>query len=239
MAYSDLPLATEEAIYAEMGGADFFQCLAIRGLLASAEDGAFSAFVLSSASVPLAAIGLTAGLVARFRSTSDQPEGVGWRYGVVDSVGAGSLTLRRPGQDAAVGQTFQSTGAGPWQFEVVSCLDVLKKSSRQVREAIRLTDDSLLFDPIDPEKVTRYLTVANLYRAAAKEATAADRDTYWTKGLEYAKAAEKALEDLLADYPGEAGAVGGLPVVFALDAGVATADCYADRPPLCVRPPWI
>jgi hypothetical protein len=122
--------ATDEAVLIECAG-DYPTLVPSHQRIAAGADGAITAgaFVLTSASVDFAARGVSAGSVVVIRPGDPKHQDIG----IVESVAAGSVTLRRVGLAAGEGQPFASTNATALAFMSPTCHPQLRAATRRLQ----------------------------------------------------------------------------------------------------------
>lgn len=217
MAYDESPLTTDASVLGRMGPADFFAATRRRGRLARGSAATASAWTLTDAGSAVGTFGIPAGTLGLLTPTVAEDALV---VAVVSGAGD-TLTLRLADQDEGVGQPIEAVSAGPWRYEFSTAKAVIARESANVRGLLSLRSDEGLDNPGDPEYLTRLRVAAALYFAASKEATAAERDTYFSKYKELVAEIKEEAKRLLGKYPGGE-AVGQEFAVFGLDGAAYT-----------------
>lgn len=226
MATSETPLCSDEHVYNRVGGADYFAFFHLRSRVVAGSDGTLTLWTLSSGEVPLPTLGLVPGMVARLKGSGARADSP-WLYATIEEVKAEGLLLRYAGEAANLGLPLASVvKPPPISFEIASCAGVTGQVSRQIRQKLKITSDAQFVSLTDPEAAAVAMSAAWLYFAAAKEATAAERDTYWTKYLDLKEEAELEYKILADQYNQGGGRVGDL-AVFDMTCGCDLPDSLA------------
>lgn len=198
MAYDDSPLTTDASVLGRMGPADFFAATRRRGRLARGAAATAAGWVLTD---PGSALG-TFGIPADTPGLLTPPAADDALLVAVVSGAGDTLTLRLADQAEDVGQPIEAVSAGPWRYEFSTARAVIARESANVRGLLSLRSDEGLDNPGDPEYLTRLRVAAALYFAASKEATAAERDTYFSKYKDLVAEIQAETRRLTGKYPG-------------------------------------